>query len=244
MADYITASDVRSAGLADPPTDAQVTAAIPLCQQILERYCRQWFEPRPLTFKFDGNDSNTVFLGIPIISVTYLRINGQTSDLDPAKYHVYNSRAYPDDRRNPKIRLGDSTDPGSIFDGEIRGHSRLHFLKGPQNQEISGTFGFLESDDTCPLAIKEALVAMVIEKLKNPLAGASVVSTAPTQTYGGVIIEEETDGHRRKWANNVSAAPLSTRRAGLDALLTPYVKDLLSLYRAPIGVATPAGYSK
>lgn len=239
---YIDVQDVRDAGLdATVADDSAVLAAIQLWQGVLERACRQWFAPKQLTFNFDGNDRDTIFLGVPAITVDYLKINSQTDELDTDLYQVYNSREYPDDRRNPRIKLLHSAQLTDIYVApSVRGERR--FLRGHNNQEISGTFGFTEPDDTTPLAIKRALLKLTIEKLSRPLyTPAGSVAPAPSTTVAGVILSEKTDGHSISYGT----AEYTNRRTGGISGITQdsEILDIIKLYRAPIGVANSSGWS-
>jgi len=239
---YITVDDVRAEGLtAEDFPDATVNAAITTWQSALERACRQWFYSRSLTISFDGDDTDTIHLGVPIITCDYLRINSSTTDLDTDLYKVYNSRTYPDDRRNPRVKLIRSEDTRSVFTAPYS-PERLKFVKGYQNQIISGDFGFTESDGSTPLLIKRALLKLVIEKLTNPLyvpLGGSAPAPAPL-TIAGVVVEERTDGHMIKYASSSMAA----RRVGLSGLTGDQeILDIIKLYKAPIGIATPSNWS-
>lgn len=236
---YISVQDVRDEGLteADYP-DAKVLTYIEVWQAFLDRACRQWFNSRILTLSVDGNESDTLFLGVPIIEIEYLKINGQTAELDSNLYRVYNGNRYPDDRRNPKICLIGPDAYESVFvDPVVCG--RLRFAKGRQNQEIKGTFGFVEEDGSTPKLIKRALLKLVIEKLTNSLYGADDGSASPVL---GTLLEEWTDGHKKKWSN--PGGEIGSRRAGLTGITNDQeVLDIIKLYRAPLGVASPSYYS-
>lgn len=238
MANYITLADVRAAGL-DSATadDAAVNAAIPLWQQILERACRQWFEPRTITAKLDGNNTNTLHLPIPVISVSSLKINDSTTALATSEYRVYNGRAAPnDDRANPRIALV-AGGPRDIFTAPLS-TGRLRFAFGRQNQEVVGSFGFTEPDGSVPFAIKRALTKLVIEKLTVPVytpAGSSPPA-APT-SFAGVVIMEQTDGHMMQYAQPKGGST----RDGLSGITDdPEILKIITMYRAPRGIASPA----
>lgn len=236
---YITVEDVRSAGF-EAGTDGELTAAIALWQSVLEQVCRQWFEPRELTIRFDGNDSAMLPLGVPIISVEYLKLNNDPVALDSNYYRVYNSRSYPDDRRNPRIVLNSLDDDVDIYTAPISAHS-LKFRKGRQNQEIKGVFGFTEEDDSTPLPIKRALTKLVIEKLATPVyvAPGAEVPEPPPPILAGIIQEERTDGHAVVYSDRFR---VKERRPHVMMNFTqdPEILGIVKLYRAPIGVATPA----
>jgi hypothetical protein len=237
MARYITVDDIRGEGFDDTEpyeySDADIEAAIDLWQQALERMCRQWFESRAITFKCDGTDSDTLTLGIPVISVSSLKINGCETDLETDRYEVYTNRTFPDDRRNPRIVLANDGNT-SIFQGV---QSTAKFRKGRNNQEVTGAFGFLEPDDSTPLLIKRALTKLVIEKLSNPMYGYYAGGSS-NQSVGSKI-EEWTDGHRLKY--NGTTKPTGTQYMGITS--DNEILDIVKMYKAPIGAATPANWS-
>jgi hypothetical protein len=235
---YISVDDVRDEGLlvADYPDD-KVLAYISIWQAFLERACRQWFNARSLILEVDGNESDTLFFGVPIIAVEYVKINNSGEQLDSTLYRVYNRNGALDDRHNPKICLVGPDAYEDIFVAPVT-WGRLRFQKGRQNQEIKGIFGYVEADGSTPALIKHALLKLVIEKLTEPLYDAVAGSSgAPIL---GSILEEETDDHRIKY----SGAPTADRRAGLSGITDdPEILDIVKLYRAPIGIAAPSHWS-
>lgn len=237
---YITVDDIRAAGLsATKADDAAVTAAIAMWQQFLERATRQWFEPRTLTIKFDGTDSDTIHFGVPIITITSLKVNNSGAALDPSQYKVYSAAGYPDDRRNPRIKLIGDGDGADIFTAPMQ-FGKFKFRKGRQNQEIIGSFGFVEADGSTPLLIKRALSKLVIEKLQLPLYQDPDCATALPPMLAGALKEEWTDGHRMVYA---TATP-EARKPGLNGITADQeIQDIIRMYRAPIGIATPANPS-
>lgn len=241
---YITAADIRAEGLtADPPTDATITSTIVLCEQIVERITRQWFESRAVTFKLDGVNGDTLHMPVPIINIDHVRLNNSVEDLDVGLFRVYDRRLLPDDRRNPRIKLISSDEHHDIFVRPLELHHRLKFRKGRQNQEIKGDFGFLEPDDSTPEAIKRAVKILVIEKLQSPLfVDTSVPSLLPPPPpLLGNILEEKTDGHSRKFAQ--AGGPVSARPPGLSGITdNKEFHDIMKIYRAPISVQSPTHF--
>lgn len=239
---YITVQVLRDLGIdAGALSDTDAEKLIRRCQAVLDRACRQWFNERTLQFKFDGTDSDAIHFGIPIVSIDWIKLNDDPNVLDPRHYRVYNGRDYPDDRRNPRVKLIHDTAHRDIYTAPLM-MGRLLFRKGRQNQEVRGKFGFLESDGSPPEAIQEALTRLVVEKYTNPVyvAPGSSPPPSPPSGGGGTIMEEWTDGHKVKFAT----APLATKKAGLSGITRDaFVQDVIKLYRAPIGVATPAHWS-
>ena len=235
---YITVQDLRDLGM-DPAdyTDEELLASIELWQAVLERLTRQWFNPRTLVLSVDGTDSDALHFGVPIINIDYLKVNGDTTELDPDYYRVYNGQQYPDDRRNPRIKLRQWDEFVDIYTVPAY-HGKMIFRKGRKNQEIKGTFGFVESDGLTPKAIKRALTKLVLEKVTQPLYSTSPV-LAPPPIIAGVMTEEWTDGHKRKYSDTFKTS--DRRSVGFQGITQdPEIIDIIRLYRAPIGIATPA----
>lgn len=239
---YITIQDVRDEGLsaADYPDD-RVLAYIETWQAFLDRACRQWFVPKAIILEADGTDSDTIHTGVPIIAIDYVKLNGDTAELNTDYYKVYNSIVYPDDRRNPRIKLV-MEENRSIYTQPLT-DGQLKFRKGRKNQIISGTFGFVEEDGSTPKLIKRALLKLVIEKLTSNLyssTGSSLPAGPPPLL--GPILEERTDGHQKKYAQPGGA--LKPRAPGLTGITNDQeILDIIRLYKAPVGIATPANPS-
>jgi hypothetical protein len=237
---YITVADVRAEGILEADySDETVLASIELWQAMIERQTRQWFIQKILTLSVDGSDSDTLHFGVPIIDIEYVKLNGSSSELDTDYYKVYNAITYPDDRRNPRIKLVSQSENYDIYTAPMT-HGRMIFRKGRQNQEIKGTFGFVEEDGLPPKLIKRALLKLVIEKLTTPIYTAPTdASLAPPAVVAGSLIEEWTDGHKLKWSDNLTT--LERRPVSFQGITQdPEIIDILKYYRAPIGIATPA----
>lgn len=145
MVNYIEIADVRAEGLsASTYPDSKVLAAIETWQAFLERACRQWFESRQKTFSVDGTDSDTLHFGVPIIGIDYIKLNASTDELETTLYKVYSGTQLPDDRPNPRIKLIGPDWVRDIFTAPVT-TGRLRFRKGRQNQEIKGTFGYIDN---------------------------------------------------------------------------------------------------
>jgi hypothetical protein len=235
---YITIADVRAEGLdVAVASDAKVLSYIEIWQAFMDRACRQWFHARQLVLRLDGTDSDTIHIGVPIIQVDHLKLNDSPTTLDSSLYRVYNGRSYPDDRRNPRIKLIGVED-AHIYTAPLSGG--LKFVKGRQNQEIKGIFGFVEDDGSTPKLIKRALLLLVIEKLTKPpyIADPSTTPTPPPPIVGN-LMEEWTDGHKFKYSS--AGGELAERKPGLTGITQNLeVLDIIKLYKAPIGIAAPA----
>lgn len=240
VATYIEVQDIRDVGIdSSIASDAEVLAKIKIAQQFIERATRQWFAPRDVTFKVDGNNSDTLFFSVPIISVDYLKINNSTDELSADLYTVYNGIEYPDDRKNPKICL--NREGGSIFSRPSPYDAPMVFRKGRQNQEVSGTFGYIEANGSTPELIKRAVLKLTVQNLTLPVyvAEGSVPPAAPPAPSSGQVMREITDGHSIQY----TFVKFSDVRSGLSGV-TPdrEVLDIIRLYKAPIGIAVPTNW--
>ena len=239
---YISVADVRAAGLnMDPPSDGQIQTEICIWQQAIERFTRQWFRPIPTEFFLDGSDSDALHLPVPIISLDELRINNEEDPLDVRLYKVYSGNLLPDDRKNPRIKLTDTfANRRNIFTHPHR-QQRI-FRKGRQNQFLKGTFGYVEPDGTPPALIQRALLKLVIEKLGTPLVEDTSNPVTPPPLVTGMVKEEWTDGHKLKYETPGGA--LKPRPPGLAGITNdPEILRIITLYKAPIGMETPANTS-
>lgn len=242
---YITVADIRTAGMSIATADdATVMNAILTWQPIIERITRQFFEPKTCDFYLDGNDSDTLHLPFPVISLSSLYVNNDSNACDVSYYRVYNGRGVPnDDRRNPRIAI--SSGDGASRDIYTASHGSHYFRKGKQNQRLVGVFGFTEADGSTPLAIKRALTKLVIIKLAQPLYidgnNPQIAPALPPAYSSGIITDEWTDWHRIKREGYNQTLP--KRADGMSEIIEdPEIRGLLKLYRAPLSIATPANF--
>jgi hypothetical protein len=235
---YITIADVRAEGITvDMASDVKVLSYIQTWQAFLERATRQWFVPKTIVLSIDGNESNIIHFSVPIIQIDYVKINNSIDALDVGLYRAYTSRDYPDDRHNPRIALVNETEYRDIYTMPIL-NGPLRFRKGYKNQEIKGIFGYTEADGSVPAMIKRAALLLTVEKLTTP-----IYTTAPSGTglppIISSILEEETDGHRIKYADPMPTD--NNLRPGLSGITgNQEILDIIKLYRAPLGVAAPS----
>jgi len=230
---YITVAEARAEGIPVPPagpSDVQLQAAINTWSQFIDKACRQWFESRSLTLLVDGNSSDILFLPIPILTITGLYINGDfTTVLDPMYYEVYNGRALPDDRPNPRLKM--KHEKRDIFAGTYWEDYPL-FSKGQRNQKLIGTFGYLEPDGSTPLMIKRAVMKLISKSLM-PMYSGFPAPPVP----GGPVAKETTDGHSIEYAIASGAA------GGMLGIVgDPEVAQIITMYRAPLAMAVPESY--
>lgn len=234
---YLLIQDIRDAGLlSSVASDQKVLSYIRTWEQVIERLCRQWFSPKSAAMCFDGDGSDTAFLPIPVIAVEMLCLNSDTVAADSDTYAVYSGQGVQDHRRNPRISL--VANCGSIFYG-TQG-IRPKFLTGRQNQYLSGIFGFVDEGNLTPPAIRRAALKLVLEKLSTPIYVAPG-EVMPVPPILGAVQEEWTDGHKLKYA--ATGASFSSRNSGWTGITSDTeIIDILLLYRAPKGIASPADW--
>lgn len=219
---YVSVSEVRPEGLEDASKypDARIQKQIDLWSGYVDRTCRQWFEPRSITALFDGNDSDTLLLPVPIISVSALYINGDFSaPLDPTEFFVYSGRAFPDDRLNPRVKL--LSQDRDIFRSRFFGRG---FVGGKQNQKVVGQFGYTEPDGSTPELIKRAVIKMVIR---------NIPSIKDNQSEIGPVAFEMTDGHSVQY---LTPEKFGLKSSGFAVTKDAEVDQILSMFRAPVGI--------
>lgn len=190
---YVTLDDIRDEGFdVDTVSDDRAIFLSKGWQDWIEHKTGQWFYPRELTMYFDGSDARSLWLNIPIITLTSLYMNDDFNNVvDESVYAVYN-RYYPeDDRKNPRIKVKTSL-ASDIFTGS---YNTNKFLTGDQNQKLIGTFGYVEEDMSVPFAIKRAIMVLISISVENLSDGDIDVMAV------GRKIEEVTDRHRVKFAD-------------------------------------------
>jgi hypothetical protein len=208
---YCTLAEVRAEGVTEAQaSDDRVTAAITLAGRYIDKVTGRFFEERNLTLTLDGDGDNTLLLPVPIVSVSVIEIGETEYDLD--EFEVYN-RLYPDDRGCPKI----------VFREGI-------FPEGNQNVEVTGVFGYLDTEGSgeeetrvTPGLIKRACLKLVIIDLL-PELGDSDEQEELRRRY---VTSETTDGH----SYTLSELAVSGGASG-----DTEVDRILGMYRRPIGI--------
>jgi hypothetical protein len=234
----IDVDDLRNEGLtisAGSPEEDRALELIKTFQSWVEQLTGTWFIPRQITLELDGRGTKLLQLSQPIISVTNLWINGEFATasalVDGTDFVAYTRRGGEegrDDRRNPRIKL--ISDDTSVFSGTgpLRRRTSI-FEIGEQNQRIEGTFGFVDPDGCVPPPLKYALKKLVIRAWPKLGLGGGGGGGFP----GGPIIEEETDRHRRKYADPFAGTKLHSKTGDLE------VDMILSGFKRPLVVRGP-----
>jgi hypothetical protein len=218
---YVELADIRAEGI-DVATlsDARATFLSEGWQAFIEARTGNWFESRTKTMLFDGDGSRLIHFPVPIISVTSLYVNDEfTTALDATYYVVYN-RYFPDDRKNPRIKLKKSTDDFFSVSAGV-------FEVGDQNQKVIGDFGYVEEGGSTPFMIERAIMTLIGMSMEYLSDGDLDI------LRGGRVTEEVTDRHRVRFANLYKELGQwnSTGIADVDAAI--------QMYRRPAFIRSP-----
>lgn len=218
---YILVQKVRDSVDVGDLTDANIEDLIDEHMQYIDVKTGNWFNERDITLTIEGSNTSLLQVGIPILSIEHIKLNGETTILSSSSYIVFKGNSFPDDRKNPRIKLYSGTTP-TIF----QGGTNSVFLRGTLT-EIKGKFGYLESDGTTPAMIQKAVLLLVINDIKTPV-------TNQVQTgFNGVhqlIKREKTDIHEREFFEN--------KRIGASGSSSGITKvdEAIKLYRAPVAI--------
>lgn len=216
-----------------PQSAAALDAIIALSMAFVDRITRQWFNARALSVKIEGTNSDLMLLGVPILTLTSVVFNEEqtfsTTD-EINNYFLYpNARGYPDDRKNPKIKL--RRDVRNVFLDTGRGQI---FRRG-RMQVFAGTFGYLEEDGTTPLLIQRATLKYAVIKYIDPPG----TSAADSSVEKGPMKREKTDLHEIEYFDpSKSGAATAAGAKGLAPLSGDReIDDILLMYRGPLLMA-------
>jgi len=201
---YVSVEDIRIEGLTDPPySDGLVTERIALAQAAFERLTGQFFDAHSdYTVKLDGRGHDILWLPFPPVSVDALTSvaivgnDGTSETLDADQYEV-DMPEFPDGRMNPKLLRLSGTWP-----------------KGTRNVKMIGEFGFVESDKSTPLLVKNAVKRIAIKWL--PQLGDADADKADR------IIEESLGDYRYRLAD-------LSKNGGF--LGDPRIDDIIRMFR-------------
>ena len=222
---YVNIIDIRNEGIDEfELSDARAISLSAGWQQWFNHRTGQFFIPRELDFKIDGDGSRVLWLPFPVIELTALYINESTTALDPTSYTVYNRYFPQDDRKNPRIKLKGQT-------SSIYGYSGNLFSVGDQNQRLVGTFGYVEEDGSTPHLVKREILTLINATKENMGDGEIDVLKS------GRIIEEVTDRHRVRYADLWDKLK-SWQPTGLTE-----VDEALRIYRRPVHVGAPRSFA-
>lgn len=218
----LTVEEIRAEGVTvEIASDEQVENAIAFCTELFNEQTGQFFEPLEGEITVDGDNTDSIFLFVPIIEVTAITDNVTGYVMSPTNYRAYTGRTrLQNDRRNPKIMAKNG----------------YGFSYGPGRWTIVGTFGYTEADSSPPVAVKHAIKILTIEMLLHPIiAPAEILPDLGETIVDSSKTEEVTDDHKIKWASTSSTAPWDPL-AAISA--SPFVRKAIRDYRKPLGIDT------
>lgn len=231
MGNYVSADDFKGEGLPADTDPELLDRRIEKWEALVETLTRNVFrviEPGPLVF--DGNNATILHFNLPIVSVSSLKINGDSAALDASSYRAHTGRQRPkDDRRNPKIELLD------VYSTSIFTRSTRCFMKG-HDQVVTAKWGFVDDGPivnnvqtyVTPRPVIDAIIQLVIRDIKTYYATQALGEQAGGG--GGAVVSETTDGHSISYAAPATPAPTW-------ATVPNDIREVLLAYRAPIRVA-------
>jgi len=198
----------------------------------IDRHTRQWFNARTFDdtkpIRIEGNNTEVLFLPIPIIQIDTLQKDQNSQILDPTFYQVFSGREFPDDRKNPMIKLRQEDD-------DVLFVSSGKFMRGVRCR-LTGIFGFLEPDGSTPKMIQRATLKLALIYASKTL-GESAAESAEGGDLGPVK-RERTDLHEIEYFDPRSS---TSSKAGLHEGTglsgDDYVDDVIAAYKGPILVS-------
>lgn len=193
----------------------------------IDRHTRQWFNARTFDdtkpILMEGNNSVVMFFPVPILEITAIKKQTGGEVLDPTFYQVFSGRDFPDDRRNPMIKLRQEDD-------DVMFVSSGKWMRGVR-AVITGIFGYLEADGSTPLMIQRATL-----KLSLIYAVKSIGESAASSVEGGElgpIKREKTDLHEIEYFDARSTSK-SSPSDGTGLSGDDEIDDIIAAFKGPI----------
>jgi len=203
IAPYVTVEEIRAEGVtAEMATDPRVQYAIALAQEYFEFQTLLFFNLRTaMSIRLDGTGTPVLELPAPAQAITSVKVDGQTVTevVDPSNppstgaFVNYNSRE-EDDYWFPRLEM---------YGGPLTRLERAYYYGastpytanvrsiwpwGKKNILVIGNFGFVETDGSTPVLVKQAILRLAIQKLKplvkaNPQSGMLQSETLGSYSY-------------------------------------------------------------
>lgn len=206
--------------------ESELTAYMQQAMSFIDRHTRQWFNARTFDDSrpvlLEGNNTECLFLQVPILEITSIRKQEGAEVLSPDSYQVFNGRSFPDDRRNPMIKLRKGDD-------DVLFISSGKFMRGVR-LALTGVFGFLEEDgSTPPMVARATLKLALIYALKS--LGEAAQSAADGDL--GPIKREKTDLHEIEYFDARATTGKGTNEGtGLSG--DDEIDDVIAAYKGPM----------
>lgn len=214
---YATLSDARAEGITtEQADDVRLTALLTRASRRIDDLTGWWFESRTLTLTLDGTGARHLRLPAPAIALTRVAVDGSDLDLVDDVVNVGAPAGPAFERHNPKLlRAGGIAWP-----------------RGSRNVTVVGRFGFVEADETAPLAIQEACLRLAVRALPR-----FTDPTAADEARRALITKETTDGHSYELGTGDIGKRAAWRFGGATG--DPEVDVILARYRCPPGGGVP-----
>ena len=183
---YSTVAEIRafdSAVTAEAYPEQQVSEALALASEYIDRATRQWFEPRQRTLAFAGNGFKDIVLEVPPISISSVKVSDQ-------ELHSDHYRVITENRMCPLLRHKSGV--------------------WPQETEIivEGSFGYVEEDDSAPPLIKRLCRIVTVKILKEELESDS--AELVSEQIGDYSYSKQKDATGSTWMASREAARILT----------------------------------
>lgn len=241
LAGYCSIDDIREQGYAiGTYPDAKVQSAIQRTTSIIDKLCRQWFEPRYKRVSLDAKRIDQLWVKIPIIAIQEAKIDEEVLDLD--EFEIYNRHlthgiVNPDDRADPRIAWGDGREPIDVR--RLYGGGR--FPKARKSVICRGVFGYTdvgpegyvgETADRSQIPITFGVTPEAIKQAATKLTLKYMLTFEDAQDLlkAGKVIEEKTRDQSYKLASP------STADASYGLTGDTEVDNILVMYQAPFDI--------
>lgn len=239
LAGYCTIADIRDEGYAITAyPDETVQQAINASTSIIDRLTRQWFEPRYKRVSLDGKGIDTLFLYVPIVTITKVEVDGSSESLDNYEFynrHLTHGIVSQDDRADPRICWGENRTGVDIR----RLYGGGDFQRARKSIVVSGLFGYtdLGPDDFAGETVKGNQIPVsygVTPGLINQAAKRLTIRHMQTFSDGddsakaSRLLSEKT----RDQSYTLAAPSTADSSYGLTGDLE--VDKILMMYQAPI----------
>lgn len=238
---YTTVAAIRADGWAQTAySDAVVQGAIQRSTELIDKICRQWFEPRFKRVSLDAKRIDQLWVKVPIIAINDVRIDDEYLFLE--EFEIYNRHlthgiVNPDDRSDPRIAWGDGREPVDVR--RLYGGGR--FPKARKSVVVRGVFGYTElgpNDYNGETAV-DSQIPISYGQTPGPIARAATklairymvpFDDSDEMTKASSVISEKT----RDQSYTLAGVPDSELGFGLSG--DTEIDKILMMYMAPLDV--------
>ena len=241
LSGYCTIQDIRDQGYASSAyADAKVQTAIQRATSVIDKLCRQWFEPRYKRVSLDAKRIDQLWVKIPIIAMQEIKIDEEILSLD--EFEIYNRHlthgiVNPDDRADPRIAWGQGRSTVDIK--RLYGGGR--FPKARKSVICRGVFGYTdigpgeyvgETADGSQIPITFGITPEAIQHAATKLTLKYMLPFEEAQDLmnASKVIEEKTRDQSYKLATPSAA------QGGYGLTGETEADQILAMYQAPFDI--------